>query len=117
MFYLAAEFDPGASLRVPDEHAERAVYVAEGELSVGGEAEPVRAGEMAVLAAGGEVELKASAAARVMLCGGAALAGPRFVWWNFVSSRKERIEQAKRDWQEGRFANVPGETEFIPLPE
>ena len=117
MFYLAAEFDPGSSLSLPDEHAERAVYVVEGELWVGGEADPLRAGEMAVLTAGDDVELKAKAAARVMLCGGAPLAGARIVWWNFVSSRKDRIEQAKQDWKAGRFPNVPGETEFIPLPE
>ena len=52
-----------------------------------------------------------------MLLGGAPLDGPRFVWWNFVASTRERIEQAKSDWREGRFANVPGETEFIPLPD
>lgn len=117
MFYLAADFLPGSSLGLDDEHAERAVYVVEGELSVAGDAQPVVAGEMAVLQPGGDVVLQASAAARVMLCGGAPLAGRRFVWWNFVSSRPERIEQAKRDWQEGRFPDVPGETEFIPLPE
>jgi hypothetical protein len=117
MFYLAADFQPGASLSLPDEHDERAIYVAEGELSIGEEAKPVVAGEMVVLHPGCEVELHASAAARVMLCGGAPLAGARFVWWNFVSSRKQRIEQAKRDWQAGRFPTVPGETEFIPLPE
>jgi redox-sensitive bicupin YhaK (pirin superfamily) len=55
--------------------------------------------------------------ARLMFLGGAALEGPRYIWWNFVSSRKERIEQAKEDWKTGRFAPVPNETEFIPLPE
>jgi redox-sensitive bicupin YhaK (pirin superfamily) len=117
MFYLAAEFDPEARLVLPVEHAERAVYVAEGELRIDGEPEPLRAGEMAVLAEGGEVGLQATADTRAMLCGGAPLDGSRFIWWNFVSSRKERIEQARRDWAEGRFAQVPGETGFIPLPE
>lgn len=117
MFYLAADFDPGARLALPAEHAERAVYVAEGELRIEGEEEPLRAGEMAVLAEGGDVGLQAVMPTRAMLCGGAPLDGARFIWWNFVSSRKERIEQAKRDWAEGRFTPVPGETEFIPLPE
>jgi redox-sensitive bicupin YhaK (pirin superfamily) len=52
-----------------------------------------------------------------MILGGTAMEGPRHIWWNFVSSRRERIEQAKEDWRSGRFAPVPGETEFIPLPE
>ena len=55
--------------------------------------------------------------ARMMLLGGAGIDGPRYIWWNFVSSSKERIEQAKADWKQGRFKPVPGETEFIPLPD
>jgi redox-sensitive bicupin YhaK (pirin superfamily) len=58
-----------------------------------------------------------NAPARLMFLGGAALEGPRYIWWNFVSSCRERIEQAKEDWKTGRYAPVPGETEFIPLPE
>jgi redox-sensitive bicupin YhaK (pirin superfamily) len=65
----------------------------------------------------GAQSLTATAETRAMLLGGAPLAEPRYLWWNFVSSRPERIEQAKRDWQNGRFAAVPGEHEFIPLPE
>ena len=61
--------------------------------------------------------LRADVDARLMLVGGAPLDGDRHLWWNFVSSSRERIERAKRDWAEGRFAPVPGETEFIPLPE
>jgi len=61
--------------------------------------------------------MRASGAARVMLVGGDALDGERFIWWNFVSSSRERIEQAKDDWRAQRFAPIPGETEFIPLPE
>ena len=72
---------------------------------------------MAVFDAGAEVTLQASEASRVMLLGGAPMDGPRHIWWNFVSSSEDRIEQAKADWKEGRFAAVPGETEFIPLPE
>lgn len=115
-FYLDARLAAGAALPLPEEHAERAVYVAEGDIELDGE--PLRTGQLAVLAAGGAPLLRSAAPARVMLLGGAPLDGPpRTIWWNFVSSRRERIEQAKRDWAEGRFAAVPGETEFIPLPE
>jgi redox-sensitive bicupin YhaK (pirin superfamily) len=61
--------------------------------------------------------VRATHDARMMFLGGTALEGPRHIWWNFVSSRKERIEQAKEDWKTGRFAGVPDETEFIPLPD
>jgi hypothetical protein len=75
-------------------------------------------GDLAVLASGTPVEVLAgTAGAKLMLLGGAPLDGPRHIWWNFVSSSKERIEQAKADWKEGRFAKVPGDKEFIPLPE
>ena len=75
-------------------------------------------GDLAVLAPGAAVDLVAGAAgAKLMLLGGAPLDGPRHIWWNFVSSSKERIEQAKADWRDGRFAKVPGDPEFIPLPE
>ena len=60
--------------------------------------------------------IEAKSAAHVMVCGGASLEGDRIVWWNFVSSSRERLEQAKKDWNEGRFESVPGETDFIPLP-
>ena len=66
---------------------------------------------------GDRITVRALRRARLMLLGGAALEGPRYIWWNFVSSRRERIEQAKEDWKMGRFAPVPNETEFIPLPE
>ena len=62
-------------------------------------------------------QVRATRPARLMRLGGAALEGPRYIWWNFVSSRRERIEQAKEAWNTGKFAPVPGETEFIPLPE
>ena len=63
------------------------------------------------------ITVRAQKRARLMFLGGSALEGPRYIWWNFVSSRRERIEQAKEDWKSGRFALVPDETEFIPLPE
>lgn len=93
---------------------ERAVYVVGGQAQLDGESLPP--GQMVVLAPGEEPLLSADADARVVLIGGAPL-GHRHMWWNFVSSRKERIVQAANDWAAGRFPAVPGETEFIPLPE
>ncbi len=113
--YVDVELAPGAALLVPPEHAERAVYVVAGEVRVDGE--PVPVGQMLVLPGGGDVEITAASAARVVLCGGAPLDGERFLWWNFVASDKQRIERAKADWLAQRFGQVPGETEFIPLPE
>lgn len=112
--YCAVELDADAQVSIPPEHAERAVYVVDGRVSIDGE--PVEAGQLAVLAASGTVELATRRPARVMLLGGAPL-GPRFVWWNFVSSRAERIERAKADWAAQRLGRIEGETEFIPLPE
>jgi redox-sensitive bicupin YhaK (pirin superfamily) len=113
--YVDVALPPGASLQVPGEHEERACYVAEGRLLIGGD--EVTAGQMALIEPGADVRLDSPSGARALLLGGAAADGPRHIWWNFVSSSQERIEQAKRDWREGRFAAVPGETEFIPLPE
>jgi redox-sensitive bicupin YhaK (pirin superfamily) len=115
MFYLGAEFAPGSVLRLPSEHAERAVYVADAPLTIDGV--EVAAGHLAVLAPGIEVEIRAPESARVILFGGAPLDGDRHLWWNFVSSSRERIEHAKADWLASRFGQIPGETEFIPLPE
>ena len=113
--YAAAELDPGASVVLAPGHEERGVYVVEGDVTIGDAA--VGTGELAVLAAGGEVEVRAPFSATLMLLGGAKMDGPRFIWWNFVSSSKERIERAKDDWREDRFGRVPGETERIPLPD
>jgi redox-sensitive bicupin YhaK (pirin superfamily) len=66
---------------------------------------------------GDRITVRAVTRARMMFLGGSAMDGPRYIWWNFVSSRKERIEQAKEEWRSRRFAPVPGETEFIPLPD
>ncbi len=114
MFYLSADLQPGAALPVPEDE-ERALYIVEGAITVDGAA--CEAGTMLVLRPGTQPRITAQAASRIMLLGGAPLDGERHLWWNFVSSSPERIEQAKRDWREGRFAPVPGETEFIPLPE
>ena len=74
-------------------------------------------GQLLVFRPGDRITIRAVEDARFMLLGGEPMDGPRYIWWNFVSSRKERIEQAKADWSQGRFDSVPGETEFIPLPE
>ena len=77
----------------------------------------IEPGSMLVLRPGMPVTIEAMDDARLMLLGGAPMDGPRHMWWNFVSSSQERIEQAKADWKAGRFGQVPGETEFIPLPD
>jgi redox-sensitive bicupin YhaK (pirin superfamily) len=117
LFYADAVLAPGAAFPLPDEHEERAAYVLDGEVEVAGDRfEP---GRMLVFRAGDRLALRAGPqGARVLLLGGAAMDGPRHLFWNFVSSSRERIEQAKADWKAGRFGKVPGdEAEFIPLPE
>jgi redox-sensitive bicupin YhaK (pirin superfamily) len=115
IFYIAVEMPAAATIAVSPEHAERAVYVAAGTAAIGDRRLGV--GDLALLTAGLAVEILAGAdGATLMLLGGAPLDGPRHMWWNFVSSSSERIEQAKADWKEGRFARVPGDEEFIPLP-
>ena len=115
LFYVAVEFPVGGSLVVPAEHIERAVYATDAPLSVGGV--ELAVAHMAVLPAGMDVEIRATQPARVILCGGDPLDGDRHLWWNFVSSSRERIEKAKADWAAMRYPPVPGETEFIPLPQ
>ena len=113
--YVAAELRAGASIILPTEHEERAIYVIDGEVALDGE--PLPPEHLAVLAEDTTVEISAQSPARLMLLGGAKMDGRRFIWWNFVSSSKERIEEAKQDWRAQRLGGVPGETEFIPLPE
>jgi hypothetical protein len=119
MFYADALLDAGARLDVPVEHEERAFYVVEGRIELTGDGGSFDAGQLVVLKPGAAVTLGAAAdaRARVMLLGGEPLDGARHIWWNFVSSSQERIEQAKEDWKAGRFAAVPEETEAIPLPD
>lgn len=115
LFFVEATIVARAALPLPDEHRERAAYVVEGVIRCGEErVEPSR---MVVFAPGPTPLLRAELDARVVLIGGAPLDGERHIWWNFVSSSRERIAQAKRDWKEGRIPPVPGETEFIPLPD
>lgn len=115
MFYLAGELAEGAELTLPAEFAERAVYVVDGGIEAAGRHYGV--GQMPVFEPGTDARVSAPAASRVMLLGGESLDGPRHIWWNFVSSSLERIEQAKLQWQEQRFAPVPGDDERIPLPD
>ena len=115
LFYVAVEFPAGGSLVVPAEHIERAVYATDALLTVGGI--ELAVAHMAVLPAGMDVEIRAAQPARVILCGGDPLDGDRHLWWNFVSSSRDRIEKAKADWASMRYAPIPGETEFIPLPQ
>lgn len=113
--YVHAELEAGARLPIDDEHEARAVYVAEG--SIGCDERPFGPGTMIVLRHGVAVTIEARQRSRIMIVGGARLAGDRHVWWNFVSSSKERIEQAKDDWANGRFPEVIGDNaERIPLP-
>ncbi len=113
--YADATLDAGAVLELPRETEERAVCVLDGRVEIAGTA--IEPGDMAVLRPGGAPVVRAEGRARIMVLGGATMDGRRHIWWNFVSSSRERIEQAKADWREGRFDPVPGETEFIPLPE
>lgn len=115
LFYVDAELDPGAALEVPLGHAGRAAYVVGGAISFEGRA--FGPGTMIVFREGAPARLTAVERTRAMLLGGAPLDGERHVWWNFVSSSRERIEEAKRAWKERRFPLVPGdEEEFVPLP-
>jgi redox-sensitive bicupin YhaK (pirin superfamily) len=113
--YAEVRLEADAAAPLDPDHEERAVYVVEGEVEVAGER--FDAPCLLIFRPGDRITVRAKKPARLMFLGGAAVEGPRHIWWNFVSSRKERIEQAKDDWKAGRFAPVPSETEFIPLPE
>jgi redox-sensitive bicupin YhaK (pirin superfamily) len=115
LFYADAALQAEAYVALAPEHEERAIYLLEGTVEIAGQRfDP---GRLLVFSSGEEVIVKALSAARLLLLGGEPLDAPRHVWWNFVSSSRERIEAAKADWKEGRFAPVPGDNEFIPLPE
>lgn len=113
LFYAVAELAAGAGLVIPDDHPERAVYVVDGAVTLDGADTPPR--RLAVLGRGA-TELAATAPARVAIFGGDPLDGPRHLLWNFVASSRERLDQARRDWDQGRFAEVPGDLERIPFP-
>jgi len=113
--YVELMLDAGASAPFDADHEERGVYIAEGEIEISGDR--FEGPQLLIFRPGDRITLKAIRSSRLMLLGGATMDGPRHIWWNFVSSSKERIEQAKQDWKAGRFPQVLGETEFIPLPE
>jgi redox-sensitive bicupin YhaK (pirin superfamily) len=114
MFYADVTLAAHAQLPVATEYEERAIYVLRGRVDIDGSA--FDAGQLVVLAARRPVTVRADVRAQLLLLGGASLDGPRHVWWNFVSSSSERIEQAKADWHAGLLGSVPGDAEFIPLP-
>ncbi|SDG83201.1 pirin family protein [Paraburkholderia phenazinium] len=113
--YVAAHFTPGSAFALEPEHEERGVYLVEGDLEIDGT--PLEAGQMAVLALDETVTLASSNGATVMVLGGEKLDGERFIEWNFVASSREKIEQAKLAWTNQEMGHVPGESEWIPLPE
>jgi redox-sensitive bicupin YhaK (pirin superfamily) len=116
MFYADASLAAGASLPLDPDYDERAIYTVSGEIEIAGDVFP--AGELLVFRPGDRITIRARSDARFMLLGGEPMDGPRYIWWNFVSSRQDRIEQAKADWKAARFDTVPGDkAEFIPLPE
>jgi redox-sensitive bicupin YhaK (pirin superfamily) len=112
--YLDVWLPAGGRMALPPLAPELALYTVEGDIEVDGEPLPLR--EMGVLQPGAPVQLFTHAGARLVVVGGDPLDAPRHLWWNFVSSRKDRILQASVDWKEMRMGMVPGETEFIPLP-
>jgi hypothetical protein len=115
LFYADAAMSAGSSVTLPDEAQERAAYVATGQLRVG--ARTFGPGQMVVFARGRRASVQADVETRALLLGGAPLDGDRHLFWNFVSSRPERLEEAKQAWKDGRFPKVPGDDqEFIPLP-
>jgi redox-sensitive bicupin YhaK (pirin superfamily) len=115
LFYLHVALQQGAAFGLPKEHSERAVYIVKGTLEISGTA--YAAGKMLVFSKGVDPTIVAKENTTLMLLGGEPV-GERFIWWNFVSSRKERIEQAKEDWKQGRIILPPNDNkEFVPLPE
>ncbi len=114
-FYADVSLTAGRRMALPTDPDERGIYVVQGEIELAGHVHG--AGEMLVFETGMETLVTSAAGARFVAFGGAPLEGPRHVWWNFVSSREERIREAAEDWMAGRFPKVPGDSEFIPLPE
>ncbi|WP_095590462.1 pirin family protein [Actibacterium ureilyticum] len=122
LFYADAQLDPGAAIPLPDDHEDRGIYVVGGDVTVGGDR--LETGQMAVFRPGDAITVTAGEqGARLMLLGGDTLNGPRYIWWNFVASSRDRIDAAKEawragDWAHGRFQLPPGDAaEFIPLPD
>ncbi len=115
MFYADAVLDAGSKLPLPAGHEERGIYIVDGSIEIAGD--HFESGRLLVFRPGDEITVIARHSSRIMLLGGEPMDGPRHIWWNFVSSSKERIDQAKEDWKQKRFDTVPGdEEEFTPLP-
>jgi redox-sensitive bicupin YhaK (pirin superfamily) len=116
MFYADVVMESGSSVPLDPDYDERAIYTVSGEIEIAGDV--FGSGQLLVFQPGDRITVRARSDARFMMLGGEPIDGPRFIWWNFVSSRQDRIEQAKADWKAARFGTVPGdESEFIPLPE
>lgn len=115
MFYVAADMEAGSAFEFFPEHEQRAVYAIEGDLLVGGEALPIH--HMAVLRSWTTARIEARSRVILVLLGGSKLDGERLIWWNFVASSSELIDSASARWRDQAFGQVPGETEFIPLPD
>jgi redox-sensitive bicupin YhaK (pirin superfamily) len=115
MFYGDVALSAGATVPLDPGHEERAIYTVSGELDIAGDV--FGPAQLLVFRPGDRITVSARSDARFLMLGGEPMDGPRFIWWNFVSSRKERIDEAKADWRRARFDSVPGDAEFIPLPE
>jgi redox-sensitive bicupin YhaK (pirin superfamily) len=114
--FADAHLKAGSTLPLDADHEERAIYVLDGEIDIAGD--KFGGDRLLVFKPGDRITIRALTDAHFTIFGGAPMDGPRHIWWNFVSSRKERIEQAKAEWAAGHFQKVPGdEIEFIPLPE
>jgi redox-sensitive bicupin YhaK (pirin superfamily) len=114
--FADVRLEAGATLPLDAEHEERAVYLIDGEIDIAGDR--FTPGRLLVFKPGDAIAIRAVSNAHLAIVGGASMDGPRHIWWNFVSSRKDRIDQAKAEWTSGHFGKVPGdEIEFIPLPE
>ena len=117
MVYADIVMAEGARYHLAAEHIERAVYVVSGTVEIEGQSGAFETGQLIVFKPAAELVLRAIGPARLMLVGGEPMAEERYIYWNFVSSRADRIEQAKADWRADRFAHVPDESEWIPLPD
>jgi len=113
--YAEAVLAPGAVLPLDADYEERAIYVVSGEIDIAGDS--FGPGRLLIFKPGDRISVLALSNARLMLVGGDPMDGPRHIWWNFVASSKERIDDAKEAWRSGRFDAVPGDDELIPLPD
>jgi redox-sensitive bicupin YhaK (pirin superfamily) len=115
LFYADATLASGSILPLDPDYDERAIYTVSGTININGDV--FQSGQLLILRPRDRITIRAESAARFMLLGGEPMDGPRYIWWNFVSSRRDRIEQAKQDWKNARFDLVPGDSESIPLPQ